>query len=213
MKSYLKLVFALLVVFSSVLSSSANTTFSSNKSAEILSGVFLSKKTDLSNCTVFCNTFLTGVHPGLFFYSCLNKFECHQDPMSNCSALVWFLPSCRYNSNIVSPVKVSKIGEKHIFSGRADISFKVVDYKGIIEGKEFWSGRVNGLNNTAGPNNEFKILKPGIATLNYFRIFNRWGNTVFDRTGIDKGLDGTFDMAVISTGILFQKHGNTTLKK
>jgi hypothetical protein len=37
------------------------------------------------------------------------------------------------------------------------------------------------------PNVDFKIIKRGIATLEYFRIFNRWGNVVFETTDIDKG--------------------------
>jgi gliding motility-associated-like protein len=76
----------------------------------------------------------------------------------------------------------------------------------------------------SGPNSEFKIIKQGIATLNYFRIFNRWGNLVFETTDIDKGWDGSykgtpqpFDVyvyeveAITSTGQVFNKHGNLTL--
>ena len=36
------------------------------------------------------------------------------------------------------------------------------------------------------PNNEYKIIKGSIATLKYFRIFNRW-NLVLAVTGNDNG--------------------------
>jgi gliding motility-associated-like protein len=76
----------------------------------------------------------------------------------------------------------------------------------------------------SGANNEFKIIKRGIATLKYFRIFNRWGNLIFETTDIDKGWNGEFKgvpqpfgvyvyqiEAVTNTGTEFQKHGNVTL--
>jgi gliding motility-associated-like protein len=73
-------------------------------------------------------------------------------------------------------------------------------------------------------NNEFKIIKRGIANLNYFRIFNRWGNMVFETTNIDEGWDGTYKgvpqnigvfvyqvQAVTQSGKIFTKQGNVTL--
>jgi len=60
--------------------------------------------------------------------------------------------------------------------------------------------------------------------LKYFRIFNRWGEMVFETTDIEKGWDGTFSgtpqpfgvyvyqvSAETSTGKIIEKHGNTTL--
>jgi len=60
--------------------------------------------------------------------------------------------------------------------------------------------------------------------LNYFRIYNRWGELVFETKQIEKGWDGrykgkpqllgvyvyTID-AVTSTGKRFYKQGNITL--
>jgi gliding motility-associated-like protein len=75
-----------------------------------------------------------------------------------------------------------------------------------------------------GANNEFKIIKRGIATLNYFRIFNRWGNMVFETTDMEKGWDGTYKgvpqplgvyvymyEGVTNTGKVFKKQGNVSL--
>jgi gliding motility-associated-like protein len=73
-------------------------------------------------------------------------------------------------------------------------------------------------------NGEFKIIKRGIATLNYFRIFNRWGNLVFSTNNIDEGWNGEYKgvpqstdvfvyqvEAVTSTGKIIRKQGNVTL--
>ena len=75
-----------------------------------------------------------------------------------------------------------------------------------------------------GVNTQFKIIKRGIATLNYFRVFNRWGQMIFETTDIDHGWDGTYKAApqpqdvyiytveaVTSTGKIFTKQGNITL--
>jgi gliding motility-associated-like protein len=73
-------------------------------------------------------------------------------------------------------------------------------------------------------NTEIKIIKRGIATLKYFRIFNRWGQKVFETTDIDEGWNGRFNgnlqpmgvyvymvEAVTNTGRVFNKQGNITL--
>lgn len=74
------------------------------------------------------------------------------------------------------------------------------------------------------PNAEFKIVKKGIANLKYFRIFNRWGQVVFETTDINQGWDGTFKgvpqpmgvyvytvEALTNTYERFVKQGNVTL--
>jgi gliding motility-associated-like protein len=73
-------------------------------------------------------------------------------------------------------------------------------------------------------NGEFKIIKRGIATLNYFRIFNRWGNLIFETTNIVEGWKGDYNgvpqqvgvyvyviEATTNTGKIIQKQGNVTL--
>ena len=41
-------------------------------------------------------------------------------------------------------------------------------------------------------NDEFIPIAVGIAKLNYFRVFNRWGNELFSTTTLDKGWNGTY---------------------
>ncbi|MBC7554652.1 MAG: gliding motility-associated C-terminal domain-containing protein, partial [Taibaiella sp.] len=60
--------------------------------------------------------------------------------------------------------------------------------------------------------------------LNYFRVYNRWGQVVFETKSISEGWDGNFKgepqplgvyvyevQAVTNAGTLFNKHGNVTL--
>ncbi len=73
-------------------------------------------------------------------------------------------------------------------------------------------------------NRTFKVLYNGDAKLNYFRIFDRWGNKVFESTDINAGWDGHYNgklmpqdayiyqiQAVTSNGKIITKAGNVTL--
>ena len=44
--------------------------------------------------------------------------------------------------------------------------------------------------NGDGVNDEFKINPVGINSLNYFRIFNQWGQIVFETSSLSEGWDG-----------------------
>lgn len=46
--------------------------------------------------------------------------------------------------------------------------------------------------NNDGHNDKLLFVIPGIEKLAYFRIFNRWGNLVFETTNINIAWDGTF---------------------
>ena len=42
------------------------------------------------------------------------------------------------------------------------------------------------------PNNEYKIIRRSIASLKYFSIFNRWGNSIFETTSINNRWNGEY---------------------
>jgi len=46
--------------------------------------------------------------------------------------------------------------------------------------------------NGDGLNDEFRIMNAGILELMEFKIYNRWGELVFETNDITKGWDGTF---------------------
>jgi hypothetical protein len=46
--------------------------------------------------------------------------------------------------------------------------------------------------NNDGRNDKLKIAAPGIESFQYFRIFNRWGNLVFETSNSSVFWDGTF---------------------
>jgi gliding motility-associated-like protein len=44
--------------------------------------------------------------------------------------------------------------------------------------------------NGDGKNDRFRPLTVGIKKINYFRVFNRWGQIVFSSTTLNEGWDG-----------------------
>ena len=54
--------------------------------------------------------------------------------------------------------------------------------------------------NGDGKNDILKPIPVGISTLNYFRIYNRWGQLVYSTSSIGRGWDGTLDGKEQPTG-------------
>ncbi|MFI5195788.1 MAG: gliding motility-associated C-terminal domain-containing protein [Chitinophagales bacterium] len=146
------------------------------------------------------------------------------NPQTNCVNFMWY-PSIGLNHVYISnPLATPDVNTKYIVYGSTEQGCKTVDSIIIYVDPETLLDLPNAFAPGNGPNNLFKIIKRGIATLNYFRIFNRWGNMVYESSDIDAGWDGTykgqpqpFDVyvyeveAVTNTGRVFYKHGNVTL--
>lgn len=78
--------------------------------------------------------------------------------------------------------------------------------------------------NSDGQNEVFRVRSEIIKELEFFRVFDRWGNIVFDSKDINKGWDGTYGSkeaqsgvyvyslsAICSNGSNIKKSGNVTL--
>jgi len=146
------------------------------------------------------------------------------EPQTNCINFSWFPSSGLSNPKISDPLASPEISTKYIVHAATALGCVAVDSISIYVDPESLLAIPNAFTPGSGPNNEFKIILKGIASLNYFRIFNRWGNMVFETTDINKGWDGSFNgvpqpfgvyvyevEATTSTGKIFEKHGNTTL--
>jgi len=52
----------------------------------------------------------------------------------------------------------------------------------------------------SGTNNIFRPVCVGIVGLTYFRVYNRWGQLVYETTQIGDGWDGRIDGHLAETG-------------
>jgi gliding motility-associated-like protein len=151
--------------------------------------------------------------------------ESYQIPThTNCTSFAWFPPSGLSSASVSSPVATPEISTKYIVTATNEYGCKTSDSISITVSTETLLDVPNAFAPGNGPNNTFKLVKKGIAKLNYFRIFNRWGNKVYESTDIDAGWDGTYKgvaqpydvyvyevEAVTSAGRTFTKAGNITL--
>ena len=146
------------------------------------------------------------------------------NPSTNCTSFIWMPPAGLSGSYIANPLASPEVSTRYIVYGTTEWGCIATDSINIYVDPESLLGVPNAFTPGNGPNNEFKILVNGIATINYFRIWNRWGEKVFETTDITKGWDGTFNgtpqpmgvfiyqiEAVTSIGTKFVKHGNLTL--
>ena len=146
------------------------------------------------------------------------------NPQTNCTSFMWSPAAGLDNASVSNPVASPQISTKYIVHGETSWGCKAVDSINIYVNPGSLLALPNAFSPGSGPNNEYKIILQGIATLNYFRIFDRWGVMVFETTDISKGWDGSYKgtpqpfgvyvyevSAVTSTGTNFTKHGNLTL--
>jgi gliding motility-associated-like protein len=145
------------------------------------------------------------------------------DPGGNCIVYNWFPKVGLSDPNISNPVAKPDVNTRYIVTAETEYKCQVIDSINV------WMiptdlNVPNAFTPGHGSNNNLKIIKQGIATLKYFRIFNRWGVKVFETSNIDEGWDGRLKgeiqpmgvyvysiEAITDNGTPYNKQGNITL--
>lgn len=139
-----------------------------------------------------------------------------------CTSFNWFPHVGLSSVNSFNPVIEPKVNTRYIVTGASKNGCPAVDTIDV-----YMVETELGMPNAFAPyssNHELKIVMRGIATLKYFRIFNRWGQKVFETQDINKGWDGRLNGEDQPTGVYvyvieaetdagkpFHKEGNVTL--
>lgn len=147
----------------------------------------------------------------------------HLQPGTNAYYFNWF-PTNGINSTTISdPVFNPAVRTRYFVTATTEQGCFVTDSLDVVV-----EGTVIDIPNAfvpgKGANPVFKPSKRGIAQLQEFSIFNRWGNKVFSTTDIDAGWDGTYNgapqpmgvyiyqvRAVLDSGQVFSQQGDVTL--
>jgi gliding motility-associated-like protein len=148
-------------------------------------------------------------------------------PQTNCTKFIWF-PSSGLNYDSLSNPTVTNLGvnTKYIVIGQTEWGCKVSDSINVMVINDSYIDIPNAFSPTGDHNKTLKVIHLGSATLEYFRIYNRWGNKVFETNDINVGWDGTYNGQAQSQGVyvyevkaitykgrVFIKQGNITLMK
>lgn len=144
----------------------------------------------------------------------------------NCSYFDWF-PNYHLSSNTIkNPIANPPVTTQYIVKGTTENDCKISDTITIRISDESVLDLPNAFSPGSGTsiNDELRIIKRGIVNLSYFRVYNRWGELVFETKDINKGWNGQFKGkaqpmgvfvymidATTSTGKRFYKQGNITL--
>jgi gliding motility-associated-like protein len=146
------------------------------------------------------------------------------DPKGNALYFQWFPPLGLSASNIANPLAMPDVNTRYFVNAATEWGCTIMDSIDVLVDPETLLDLPNAFTPGSAPNNEVKIIKRGIATLKYFRIFNRWGAEVFSTSNIDEGWNGRLNNtpqpmgvyvymveAYTKTGKRFYKQGNITL--
>jgi gliding motility-associated-like protein len=146
-------------------------------------------------------------------------------PQTNCVTFQWFPPQGLNDPYASNPIANPEVSTNYVVTGLTEWGCPARDSINIyVEGESVIAVPNAFHPGSTGNNATFKVIVKGEASLNYFRVYNRWGNMVFESKDMSKGWDGTYNgqpqpvgvfvydvQAVTSKGTLINKHGNITL--
>ncbi len=145
-------------------------------------------------------------------------------PQTNCVAFSWSPPLGLSDTSIANPIASPSVSTKFIVKASTEWGCKTADSINFHVDASALVALPNAFTPGTGINNYLTILTRGAVELHYFRIFNRWGNKVFETNNISSGWDGTFNgkpqpfdvyvydvEAVTNEGVIFHNTGNVTL--
>ena len=142
------------------------------------------------------------------------------EPGGNCVYFQWFPDAGLSNAQISNPKVNPDVNTRYFVTATTENGCTIYDSVDVLV-----KNTVIDMPNAFVPNNtSFKASVRGIAKLQSFQIFNRWGEKVFETSDINRGWDGYLNgkpqpmgtyvyiiEGVTTEGKPFKKTGNVTL--
>ncbi|RYD97349.1 MAG: gliding motility-associated C-terminal domain-containing protein [Sphingobacteriales bacterium] len=172
--------------------------------------------TQIVHITVHPNAVLqlpdsVNIYPGESYY---------MQPGTNAVYFNWF-PVAGLNSHtIANPMMNPTVNTRYFVTAKTEFGCEVTDSVDV-----YVKETVMDMPNAFNPNYErFKVSIRGIASIESFAIYNRWGQLIFETKNLNEGWDGHFKGTAQPAGVYvykiiattvegkpFQKTGNVTL--
>ncbi|PQJ11408.1 hypothetical protein CJD36_006290 [Flavipsychrobacter stenotrophus] len=145
--------------------------------------------------------------------------------VGNCTSFNWFPPEGLDTFNISNPTATPPFDTRYIVFGSTENGCQTSDTISIYLSTEAIIAMPNAFTPGTGVNNYFHPINKGLSSINYFRVYDRWGVMVFETTSLNSpGWDGNYkavpqgfgvymyDIQGVSlTGQIVKRHGNVTL--
>jgi gliding motility-associated-like protein len=145
------------------------------------------------------------------------------DPVTNCSIFSWSPSGGLSDKYIANPLATPEYSTRYVLTGITEWGCRTQDTISIIMNEDAIFNVPNAFA-PGGVNGKFKVSVRGLATLRYFRVYDRWGVLVYEGKDIGDGWDGTYkgvpqpvgvyvyEVSAVSTnGKVYNKVGNVTL--
>lgn len=146
------------------------------------------------------------------------------NPGGNCLYFQWFPPAGLSSANISNPVATPEVNTRYFVTASTESGCVTNDSMDINVALESMIDMPNAFSPGSAPNDIFKPVYRGNVQLTYLRVYDRWGQKVFESNNINNGWDGTFNgkpqglgvfvyevEAKLPSGKIFKKQGNVTL--
>ena len=146
------------------------------------------------------------------------------NPNGNCLYFQWFPPAGLSNPNIANPIASPAVNTRYFVTASTEAGCSAHDSIDVNVNLDSYIDVPNAFSPGSQPNSILKIVHTGAATVQKFRIFNRWGAEMFSTTNINEGWDGTLGGSPQPMGVYvyiveastpsgrhFYKQGNITL--
>ncbi|MFI5195787.1 MAG: LamG-like jellyroll fold domain-containing protein [Chitinophagales bacterium] len=144
-------------------------------------------------------------------------------PQTNCTYFSWWPELGLNNTGVSDPIATPAVNTTYIVHASTEFCTTVDSIK-IRVSPATLIAIPNAFTPGTDINNYLKVMRKGLASLNYFHIFDRWGTMVYDSKDIDAGWDGAYKgqpqplgvyvyeiEAITNTGRVCRKQGNVTL--
>jgi gliding motility-associated-like protein len=120
----------------------------------------------------------------------------------NCSTWQWSPATGLNFTNISNPIAQPSVTTKYIVAAVTEFNCASIDTITVTVANQSLINLPNAFTpgNGSSANDQYKPQYIGTSSLNYFRIFNRWGELVFETTDINAGWDGRKNGAIQPIG-------------
>lgn len=156
------------------------------------------------------------IHPGEVY---------QMDPRGNCSYFKWFPPYGLTADSIANPVASPEVNTRYFVTASTTLGCTAaLDSIDVYVDGESFIAVPNAFTPGREPNALLRPERRGLVSINYFRVYNRWGQKVYETNVVDQGWDGRVNGtlqplgvyiwevdAMTSAGRRVHKQGNTTL--
>jgi gliding motility-associated-like protein len=133
------------------------------------------------------------------------------DPRGNCLYFDWFPPYGLSADSIANPIANPGVNTRYFLTASTEWGCATRDSIDVFVDPESLIDVPNAFTPGSAPNALFRPSRRGLASIAYFRVYNRWGQKVYETATLDEGWDGRLNGEPQPLGVYIWELDATTL--